>query len=84
MNSHIQEWHHWARFLHRLGAHQWVASILENLGPLALFGAQLVYLGQPLLAPLVKPDRMEALANMLEDPDSIHSFIKILREANET
>ncbi|MGE5223662.1 MAG: hypothetical protein ACM3PY_14590 [Omnitrophica WOR_2 bacterium] len=83
MNSNDQEWHNWARILHRLGAHQWVASILEVLGPLALFGAQLVYFGEPLLAPLVRQDRLEALASMLENPDSVHSFIKILREANE-
>ena len=48
MNENRQEWRTWARVLHRWGLENAAASVLEALGPLAVVGAQLVYLTQPI------------------------------------
>ena len=46
-NHHI--WRVWANQLHMWGVNDLVATLLEALGPLTILGAQLVYIGQPLL-----------------------------------
>jgi hypothetical protein len=77
-SKHI--WQDWARILQRWGLQDIVASLLEAFGPLNLLGAQVVYLGQPLLGHLAPIDHLEALAHMLEDRADTQAFISILRE----
>jgi hypothetical protein len=60
--------------------HHLTASFLEVSGPLALLGAQAVYLTQPVLTGFIATERLDALADMLEDGEQIREFIAYLRE----
>jgi hypothetical protein len=51
-----------------------------TFGPLSLLGAQLVYLGQPLLGRVAPDDQLVALARMLENRADTEAFINLLRE----
>ena len=73
-------WQGWAQKLHCWGLEDWTASILENAGPLTWLGAQLVYLGQPFLTPMTPGSHIQALVELLEDPESAKTFISMLRE----
>jgi hypothetical protein len=79
-NHHI--WQTWAETLNRWGVKGLTATILEALGPLSLFGAQLVYVGQPFLTPFFPKDHMRALADLLENPQDTQSFVAILRQSD--
>ena len=70
----------WASRLQQWRVHQLAAALLEASGPLKLVGAQLVYLGQPLLGGLVANEQLDALAHMLEEPAQTKNFIRYLRE----
>jgi hypothetical protein len=80
MNSDRHIWLGWAQKLHSWGLGDWIASILEGFGPLTWLGAQFVYLGQPLLSQVGPKNQIQALANLLEDPESAQIFIGMLRE----
>jgi hypothetical protein len=60
------------------------ASFLEALGPLTIFGAQAIYLGQPLLNALFPAGRVHALADLLEDRTKVMAFTALLREVDTT
>jgi len=77
-NNHI--WRIWANNLHRWGLQDIFATFLESAGPLAILGAQLVYLGQPLLNGSASADHLKAAANILEDTDQRKDFVSYLRE----
>ena len=79
MDSNCQIWRIWAFKLHQWGLEDLVASFLEAAGPLALIGAQLVYVGQPLLRGLDGADHFQALAKVLEDQKERLSFVQYLR-----
>ena len=70
----------WAQRLRRWGLNQFAAAILEASGPLNLIGAQLVYIGQPVLNSVFADRHLNALAQALEDPDQTQAFIHYLRE----
>ena len=82
MKSDQQIWQAWADKLHRWGLGYWVASFLEAAGPLTTIGAQVVYMTQPLLNPIWQDQHMEALADMLEEPERTKTFAAFLREEN--
>ena len=56
------------------------AAFLEASGPLNIVGAQLVYLGQPVLSSVFTGSRLTTLAQMLEQPERTETFISCLRE----
>jgi hypothetical protein len=58
------------------------ATLLEALEPLNLFGAQMVYLPQPVLTTFVPAAPLDALADLLEDPQTAQSFITVLRQSD--
>lgn len=70
----------WAVRLRRWGVHQFAAALLEASGPLNLIGAQLVYLGQPVLNGVFADRHLSTLAELLEDPGQTQAFIHHLRE----
>ena len=70
----------WADRLQRWQVHQLAAALLEAGGPLNLVGAQLVYLGQPVLGGFFADDQLVTLAEMLEEPAQTKNFIRYLRE----
>ncbi len=70
----------WRARLQALGLEEEAAALLEATGPLNLLGAQLVYLGQPLLRGWLPEDGLNTLATMLEDPQHTRAFVQQLRE----
>lgn len=77
-NHHI--WRVWTNTLHRWGLQNLVASFLEAAGPLTLIGAQVVYVGQPILSGILPAGHVSALASMLEDDGERMAFVACLRE----
>jgi hypothetical protein len=73
-------WIDWAEFLHRHGLENLAAWMLEAAGPLTVLGAQLLYLGGPLLRPALTDRHLDALAGLLEDRDETLAFTAFLRE----
>jgi hypothetical protein len=75
-------WQDWARILHRWGMNEWVASFLEAAGPLTIFGAQVIYVSQPVLKGVIPNIQLEALTRLLEDTSRTQDFVSYLREAH--
>jgi hypothetical protein len=73
-------WEEWALNLQRLGLREIAASLLDAAGPLTIFLAQVVYMGQPFLHETLPGDRLQALAHLFENPDESRSFVNYLRE----
>ena len=80
-NHHI--WEDWAGLLHRWGLEEIIAWLLEATAPVNLVGAQLVYIGQPLLDSFVPGEHTDALAHMLEEPSETRAYIAFLREVKQ-
>ncbi len=78
-NSKI--WQIWADRLKQWGLEEFAASALEASDPINLVGAQLVYIGQPLLDGIFPTTHLNALASLLEEPEETQAFISFLREA---
>ncbi len=77
-DQHI--WQDWAINLHRWGLDHMVASVLESTGPLAILGAQVLYIGQPLLRLAFAGEDLDALTQLLEDDQKQRAFVSLLRE----
>ena len=73
-------WPQWAEFLHRRSLENLAAWALEAAGPLAVLGAQALYIGGPLLRPAVSHQQLASLASLLENDDEAHAFVTFLRE----
>ena len=76
-------WQIWADNLNRWGVKDLTVTILEALGPLSLLGAQLVYVGQPFLDPFFRKGHLDAMANLLENPQEKQAFIAYLRQPDQ-
>jgi hypothetical protein len=74
----------WIKTLYKLRLHHLTATFLEALGPINLLGAQLVYLSQPVLSPLIPPEQSGDFARILEDPSETAAFISALRTFEPT
>jgi hypothetical protein len=73
-------WPGWAEFLHRHGLENMVAWALEAAGPLAMLGAQALYIGGPFLRPAMTDLQRNALADLFEDREEALAFSAFLRE----
>lgn len=82
MEKERKIWQQWAARLQNLGLNEVAATVLETTGPLNFVGAQLVYIGQPLLRGLISIDSMQELAHILEDRQNMQDFAHYLREAD--
>lgn len=80
MHSDRHIWQAWARKLHYWGVEGWVASFLEAVGPLTILGAQFIYIAEPLINHSNLRIYIQALGNMLEEPELTRLFITELRE----
>jgi hypothetical protein len=78
MHASRTYWPAWIDFLRRLGLEGFAAWFLEGSGPVAVLGAQVLYLGQPFVSPSVS-DGMRALANLLEQEDESRAFTALLK-----
>ena len=73
-------WPGWANFLHQRGLEGLAAWFLEAASPLAILGAQVINFGEPFLRPVLPVNQLEALVQLLEDPDEGRAFVSYLRE----
>lgn len=74
-----ENWGLWIEKLHTWNLHHVTAAALEGLRPLHVVGAQLLYLGQPVLSTFLPLKTTADLAQLLEDPDSTQHFVDMLR-----
>ena len=75
MQTPKPQWTEWAHSLKRLKLDSFIAWILEAGAPVALLGAQALFVAAPFLGP-----RSDALARLLEDERETRAFIHLLRE----
>jgi hypothetical protein len=78
-----QVWKKWAATLQKWGARDFAATFLEALGPAQTVGAQLIYIGQPLLNSFLPATHLTELANILEQPETQKEFVDFLRDEDE-
>ncbi len=74
MQSRI-EWSKWAESLRNLKLDGIVAWLLEAGAPLTILGAQALYISQP----FVGGNKIDSLAQMLEQEDETQAFAQYLR-----
>lgn len=75
-----QIWKTWAEHLRHWRLGGFVAWFLDSASPVHLVGAQLVYIGQPVLEAFVPQGQFKALASILEQPAQAQAFATYLRE----
>jgi hypothetical protein len=69
------DWPAWARTLQRFKLDGLALWLLEAGSPIALLGAQVLYIGQPLLG----GKTINSLAHMLENEQETQAFLQYLR-----
>ena len=69
------EWSHWAETLRRLKLDGLASWLLEAGAPLAMLGAQALYIGQPFLG----GKEWGSFAQMLEEDEEVQAFARYLR-----
>lgn len=69
------EWSKWAESLRNLKLDGMVAWLLEAGAPLTILGAQALYIGQPFIG----GNKIDSLAQMLEQEDETQAFARYLR-----
>lgn len=79
MHTPRAHWSEWASQLHRLQLDAIVAWLLEAGAPVALLGAQALFVASPFFG-----SGSEALAHLLEDEDEARAFAVYLREGVAT
>ncbi len=75
MQTPKPQWTEWANSLQRLKLDAFTAWLLEAGAPLALLGAQALFVAAPFLG-----GSADAVARMLEDGDETRAFANFLRE----
>lgn len=75
MQTPRPHWSDWANYLHRLKLDAIAAWMLEAGTPVALLGAQALFVVRPFLGP-----QSDAFAHMLEEEDEVRAFVDYLRE----
>lgn len=83
MNNDLHIRHTWAQSLYRWGINDIIASLLEAAGPLTILVAQVIYIGQPLIAYDRLSKSLTVLAEMLEKSEDTQAFIGLLREESQ-
>ena len=84
MSTSQAVWQDWIAFLHQKGMAKLTASLLEATSPLAVAGAQLLYVGEPILSAFLPTSGMNAILELLEDDRKYHGFITALKEGGES
>jgi len=69
------DWSQWAETLRRFKMDGFASWLLEAGSPLAMIGAQVLYIGQP----FVGGEKINALAHMLEQESESQAFVHYLR-----
>jgi hypothetical protein len=79
MHTQRTIWTQWADSLKKWGMEGFAAWALEAGAPLGVLGAQLIYVGQPLLSPFLPFEQTNALAGLLEDREEARAFINFMK-----
>ncbi len=79
MKSDLQTWQGWASLLQRWAINGWVVSLLEISNPFDFLGAQMIFFMEPLLKPFIPQRQLQALVDLLEDPEKKDAFISYLK-----
>ena len=78
MSSLRANWPEWTEALRRRGLDGFAAWLLEAGGPINIIGAQLLYIGQPFIAPQAN-EGFRALTNLLEEEGEARAFAALLK-----
>jgi hypothetical protein len=78
MQTERSYWPDWAQKLQRWGLKEPAAFILDAVGPVGIFLAQLVYASQPFVGTATR--QWGALGAMLENRDDLKNFAAFLQE----
>ena len=70
------DWPQWIETLRRFKLDGFASWFLEAGSPLAVIGAQILYIGQP----FVGGKTINALAHMLEEESEVQAFVQYLHE----
>lgn len=81
MDVDIQSWDEWKILLDRWGIRRWFIVALEFAGPFSLLGAQLLFLGSPLICEIIPQRQLDVLSGILEEPVHMQAFTRFLRES---
>jgi hypothetical protein len=73
-------WQTWSRALKGWGMQAFAGWLLEATAPIHIIGAQLVYIGQPLLGLFISDEHTQSLARLLEQPESARALAHYLQE----
>ncbi|MGD8814089.1 MAG: hypothetical protein PVI78_06390 [Anaerolineales bacterium] len=68
-------------WLQEMGLSDFIAAVLEAAGPLAILGAQAIFMIEPLVS--TPGGRLGELAQKLEDPVQVEGLVKRLRDRGE-
>ena len=78
MDASRAYWPIWMDALHKKSLNELAAWVLEAAGPLNVLGAQVLYMGQPLV-PSSTGRGLRALASLLEDENETGAFVALLK-----
>ena len=73
-------WRTWAQTLQNWGLKDFTAWLLDATKPVHVLGAQMVYVGQPLLSMFFSKEHIQTFADVLEQPDETSAFVHFLLE----
>lgn len=72
-------WQDWIAFLQSRGYAGIAAFLLEAGSPLAIPGAQLFYIGGPIISSFLPGSRMNAITDLLENEQEYRGFVTALK-----
>jgi hypothetical protein len=78
MHASRTYWPAWIDSLRRLGLEGFAIWLLEGGGPVAVLGAQALYLSEPFISSSASTE-IRALANLLEQEDESRAFTALLK-----
>lgn len=72
-------WLDWDHFLQHWGIKDSAAALIESSGPMNIFLAQIIHVGQPILHCFWPDGHLDKFAEMLEDQQQSGDFVSFLR-----
>jgi hypothetical protein len=73
-------WPEWSHTLKKWGLAELIAALLEAVGPVHGFLAQIVFAAQPFLNQVIPHERLSGLVSLVEDQEESRSFAAFIRE----
>jgi hypothetical protein len=79
MNTSQAVWSEWVTRLRSRGYARFAASLLDAFKPVSIIAAQFIYLGTPLLSPIISKTTLIAAAELLENEHHVLDFANELK-----